>query len=75
MTIDAIKEAVDAEPFGPFKLRLTGGPTITVTHPDYIAYGPKGRTVVVYREDDSFRILDTLLIADIERSSRSPGKR
>jgi hypothetical protein len=75
MTIDAIKEVVHAEPFRPFKLRLAGGPAITVTHPDYIAYGPKGRTVVVYREDDSFRILDTLLIAEIERLSRSTGKR
>jgi hypothetical protein len=75
MTIDAIKEAVHAEPFRPFKLRLAGRPTISVSHPDYIAFGPKGRTVVVYREDDTFKILDTLLIAEIERSNRSALKR
>lgn len=75
MTIDAIKEAVHAEPFRPFKLRLAGGPTISVMHPDYIAFGPKGRTVVVYREDDSFKILDTILISEIERTNRAAGKR
>jgi hypothetical protein len=74
MTIDAIKEAVHAEPFRPFKLCLAGGPMVPVAHPDYIAFGPKGRTLVVYREDDSFRILDTMLITEIERGSRKAGK-
>jgi len=75
MTIEAIREAVHAEPFRPFKLRLAGGPSIPVLHPDFIAFGPKGRTVVVYREDDTFKILDTLLVTEIERTSRSAGKR
>ena len=75
MTIDAIKEAVHTEPFRPFKLRLAGGPVIRVAHPDYIAFGPKGRTVVVYNEDDSFRILDTMLITEITRQTRNNGKR
>jgi len=74
MTIDAIKEAVHAEPFHPFKLRLASGPTIAVAHPDYTAFGPKGRTVVVYRPDDTFRILNTILITEIERSSKKAGK-
>jgi len=68
MTIEAIREAVHAEPFRSFKLRLAGGPVIPVAHPDYIAFGPKGRTVVVYQTDDSFRILDTLLISEILRT-------
>ncbi len=71
MTIEAIKEIVHAEPFRPFKLRLAGGPTISVPHPDYIAFGPKGRTVVVYREDDTFKILDTLLITEIDKLGKS----
>ncbi len=75
MTIEAIKEVVHAEPFRPFKLRLAGGPTIPVAHPDYIAFGPKGRTVVVYREDDSFKILDTLLITEIEKNGKSSAQR
>ena len=75
MTIEAIREAVHAEPFHPFKLRRAGGPIISVAHPDYIAFGPKGRTVVVYREDDSFKILDTLLITKIERIGRQTPKR
>jgi hypothetical protein len=66
MIIDAIREAVHATPFRPFKLRLAGGPSIAAAHPDYIAFGPKGRTVVVYQADDSFRILDTFLISEVK---------
>ena len=75
MMIEAIREAVHAQPFRPFRLRLAGGPTVTVPHPDYIAFGPKGRTVVVCREDDSFKILDTILISEIEHGSRQSSKR
>jgi hypothetical protein len=44
---------------------------VKVGHPDYIAFGPKGRTVVVYRADDSFRILDVMLITAVERNGRA----
>ena len=57
MTIDAIKEAVHAEPFQPFSMRLADSKVVKVAHPDYIAFGPKGRTAVVYGADDSFRVL------------------
>jgi len=75
MTIDAIKEAVHAEPFRPFRLRLAGSPLVTVAHPDYIAFGPKGRTIVVYRDDDTFKILDTLLITEIAPAKGTGRKR
>ncbi|HUD45904.1 MAG TPA: hypothetical protein VMR33_03685 [Candidatus Baltobacteraceae bacterium] len=75
MTIDAIKEAVHAEPFRHFRLRLAGGPVVNVAHPDYIAFGPKGRTIVVYRDDDTFKILDTLLITEIAPATGSSRKR
>ena len=66
MTIDAIREAVHAALFRAFRLRLAGGPVLPVLHPDYIAFGPKGKTVVVYQTDDSFKVLDTMLITEIE---------
>jgi hypothetical protein len=75
MTIEVIKEAVHSEPFRPFRLRLAGGPVVTVAHPDYIAFGPKGRTIVVYRDDDTFKILDTLLITEIAPATGSSRKR
>lgn len=71
MTIDAIKESTHAEPFHPFGLRLADGKVVKVGHPDYIAFGPKGRTVVVYGADDSFRVLDVMLITALERNGRT----
>jgi hypothetical protein len=65
MTIEAIKEAVHAQPFRPFVLRLAGGSEITVSHPDYIALGPRGRTLIVYGPDESWRVLDVVLIGEI----------
>lgn len=70
MTIDAIKESVHTEPFHPFGMRLADGKVVKVGHPDYIAFGPKGRTVVVYGQDDSFRIVDVMLVTAIERNAR-----
>ena len=71
MTIDGIKEAAHHESFHPFGLRLADGKVVKVAHPDYIAFGPKGRTVVVYGPDDSFRVLDVILITALERGVRS----
>lgn len=74
MTIEAIKESTHAEPFQPFHLRLADSKTVKVAHPDYIAFGPKGRTVVVYGADDSFRVLDVMLITELEMPARPPRR-
>jgi hypothetical protein len=75
MTIDAIREAVHAEPFRPFGLRLADGKLVKVAHQDFIAFGPKGRTVVVYGLDDSFRVLDVMIVIALERNGRVTGRR
>jgi hypothetical protein len=66
MTIESIREATNAVPFRPFTLRLAGGPRIKVQHPDYIALGPKGRTVFVYGDDESFKVVDVMLVTELE---------
>ncbi len=75
MTIDGIREAVHAVPFRPFGLRFADGKLVKVAHQDYIAFGPKGRTVVVYGLDDSFRVLDVMRVIALERKGRVAGRR
>jgi hypothetical protein len=70
MPLDAIRESAYAEPFHPFGMRLADGKVVKVAHPDYIAFGPKGWTVVVDGQDDSFRIVDVMLVTAIERHGR-----
>ncbi|PWU12152.1 MAG: hypothetical protein C5B50_22010 [Verrucomicrobia bacterium] len=75
MTIDAIRAAVNAEPFRPFRLRLAGGPTIAVLHPDYIALGPRGRTVIIYQPDESWREVDVFHVTEIKPERRKAQPR
>lgn len=75
MTIESIREATHAEPFRPFTLRLAGGPTIKVAHPDFIAIGPKGRTVFVYGEDESFKVVDVMLVTELEMEPSRPSRK
>jgi hypothetical protein len=37
-----------------------------VKRPDFISRSPSGRTVIVHGDDDSFTILDMLLVTELE---------
>jgi hypothetical protein len=40
---DQIRQAMHAQPFRPFSLKLVDGSVCTVQHPDFIAVPPGGR--------------------------------
>lgn len=75
MDIQGIREAVHRQPFEPFSIRLADGRSIPVPHPDFVALGP--RRIVVVTEDDSWAVIEPLLIVSLEsngsRSSAPPG--
>jgi len=66
MTIEQLREVYKTEPFQPFSLHLADGRRLEVPHPEFIASAPKGRTVIVFGEGDSFSIIDLLLVTRIE---------
>jgi hypothetical protein len=66
MTIEQIRNLYQAHPFQPFVMHLADGRQISVVHHDFIIAAPSGRTVIVYQPDDSFNIVDTLLVTDLE---------
>jgi len=66
MTIDRVRSLYDAQPFQPFTLHLADGRAIPVAHREFLASAPSGRTVVVFQPDDSFNIIDLLLVTDLE---------
>jgi len=55
-----------AEPFRPFVLHLADGRAVPVHHREFLASAPSGRTVIVYQPDDSFNVVDLLLVTDLE---------
>ncbi|MEX2287766.1 MAG: hypothetical protein WD648_11800 [Planctomycetaceae bacterium] len=66
MTIEQLRQVYRAEPFRPFTMHLADGRDLTVKHREFLAISPSGRTVIVYQPDDSFNIVDLLLVTDIE---------
>jgi hypothetical protein len=76
MTIEKVKELYSAQPFRPFKIHLADGREIPVHHHDFIMAAPSGRTLYVSQPDDTFNIIDLLLVTDLEISNgKTPSRR
>ena len=62
-------------PFQPFIIHLADGRQIPVRHREFMASSPRGRTIVVYDQDDSFNIIDSLLVTSLEnKKGKSTNK-
>ena len=70
MTKEAIREALDTQPFKPFAMRLADGLLIPVPHPDFVFLTQGGRTAIVNTEGERIKILDTALITALELDER-----
>lgn len=66
MTIEQLRGVHRAQPFRPFTIHLADGRSEVVAHPDFLSHSPTGRTIIVYHADDSFSILDLLLVTELE---------
>ncbi|HEX4124669.1 MAG TPA: hypothetical protein VHY37_08075 [Tepidisphaeraceae bacterium] len=66
MTVEQLKNTLEANPFRPFTIHMGDGRSFLVKHRDFLARSPSGRTVIVYRDDDSHSILDMLLVTELE---------
>lgn len=78
MTIEQLRSTHQANPFQPFTIRLADGRSLHVPHRDFLSHSPSGRTVIVYHEDESFSIIDLLLVTELEVSDgkgRRPRRR
>ena len=66
MTIEQIRNIHRAQPFRPFAIHVADGRVIEVPHPDFLSHSPTGRTIIVYHGDESFSVLDLLLVTELE---------
>ena len=75
MTIDQLRAVLQAQPFRPFALRMADGRSLAIADPDFLSTSPSGRTVIAYRSDDSFSIVDLLLVneLDVQAPANKPG--
>ncbi len=81
-TLEAVREALHAQPFQPFDLKLVDGRHFTVTHPDFVAIPPvqRIRDIVVFTAGDSepgaYRThrIDLGLIVEGTNPSHAPAR-
>jgi hypothetical protein len=71
MDISGVREALHRQPFEPFVMRLADGHSLTVPHPDFVALTP--RRVIVGFEDDSWSIIEPLLIFSLDSIPKGRG--
>jgi hypothetical protein len=65
MTVTEFRILLHAEPFRPFIMHLADGRSVPVRHREFALPSPSGRTVIVYQPDDSFEIIDLLLVTSL----------
>ena len=75
MTIEQLRNVYDAQPFQPFIIHLADGRSVPVHHREFIMSVPSGRTIIVAQPDDTFNIIDLLLVTDLELKPAANGPR
>jgi hypothetical protein len=75
MTIEQLCNVYNAQPFHPFVIHLADGRAIPVHHREFIISAPSGRTLIVCQPDDTFNIMDLLLVTDLELQPATNGTR
>lgn len=66
MTIERLRDQIQAEPFRRFTIHLADGRDVEVHHREFIAFSASGRTIVVFQPDDRMNIIDLLHVTDLE---------
>lgn len=73
MTTEQFKTTLHLQPFRPFTIRMADGQTFQVSHPDFVAQSPSGRTVIVFQPDESYSVLDLLLMTELQVANGQPA--
>jgi len=66
MTVEQLRSIHRATPFVPFTIHMADGRVFLVKYPDYLSHSPPGRTLIIHQDDDSFSVLDLLLVTELE---------
>ena len=75
MTIEQLRQMHRARPFRPFRVHMADGRHLDVLHPEFFAHTPGGRTLMIARPDESFEVVDLLLVTSLEPIDGQPGTR
>ncbi len=65
-TVEQFRGLLNAQPFRSFAMGLADGRQVRVEHSEFAILSPSGRTVIVYNRDDSFQIVDLMLVTSLD---------
>ena len=66
MHVEEVRKLLRTRPFQPFTIHLPEGRSVEVTNADFALLSPNGRTLIAYDRDESFNLIDVMLITSIE---------
>jgi hypothetical protein len=66
MDASALRDALRRQPFKPFTITLVEGRSYEIRHPELVAIGPKGRQAIIVHEDESWSVVEPLLILSLD---------
>ena len=72
--IERIRQALYSSPFRPFRLYLADGGSLPVLHEDFVAFEPAGRELIVYLPDNSYQVVDVMLVTRLAVSARNGAR-
>ena len=75
MRIEELRKLHQTRPFTPFHIHLADGRSFDVDHPEFLAQTPSGRAIIVTLPDDSFEVIDTLLVTSLGVGNGAPRTR
>jgi hypothetical protein len=64
MTVEQLRIAHRLRPFQTFTIHMADGLEFYIPHPDFLSFSPSGRRAIVFGEDDSWSVVDPLLMSD-----------
>jgi hypothetical protein len=65
MTAEQLRAMRDANPFRPFTIHLADGRSLAVRHRDFVSQSPGGRTIIVFRSDETFSVVDLHVVTEL----------
>lgn len=75
MISEQLREVHAARPFEPFTMHLTDGRDFTVSHPEFLAVSPGGRTAYLAVGEHKLERIEGLMIVSISTDSSRRKRR
>jgi hypothetical protein len=65
MRIQAIEEALEANPFVPFRLVLPSDRSVPVPHPDFVSIAPNRKWLLVWNKRGGWSMIEPALVVQL----------